>query len=651
MEIMVMRYFLLILSCCLLPCIVFADGGGGDFGDTSSTATEINADGTRYFADLTAGDEDWMYFTKGANERYRFTFINGNWNWKYIRIYQMNDEGELVEQKYMGAYYNINGSITKLFFETSLDCYVKVYGSEGSYSIQIDYIDTTPPDSYSSSCASPTVMTVGAAPIVGTLDHSDPLNFDQDWFVFPTQTLHKYEINLTRADNSDSSFEVWSDVCENLNSSGTNKTFVSWFGDDFKLFVNGWDGGIGHRYEIQVIDHGLQPDEYGNIAEDAYSFTPSSDEVAGVIDYNTDMYSDEDWLVFTPQAMSNYRISLNNQDYNWKYMRVYQENLAGDLVEIYYGSVYNGDPSVVVFLEWARKIYIKVYGATGRYGVTAEYMETIAPDSYGNDCSSATMIAVDTPVDGVITHSGSSLEDDWFEFQTQPLHKYHITISKNVNSNAWFQTYNASCGDPIYGAVDDLTMTSWYGNNFKLQVSGSSGDVGHHYTILVEDVGTYTDDWPNTADPASAIGTNAKWAAGEINYISTMYSDEDWIGFTADLAGDYNVSINNPQYDWKYVRLYGYNDVHQLVEIGYTSAYNGIGTLTRTLAAGQYYIKVYGSVEGGKYFINVAAPGYCGSEENPYPRGDVNMDCVVDIDDLLQIADDWLAAANVGGGV
>ena len=131
---------------------------------------------------------------------------------------------------------------------------------------------TYPPDSYSDDCASPTEITVDAAPITGTLTHNPDGSLETDWFVFDTQPLHMYQIILTKCDNTDLNFQVYNENCDYLLGWSKNHTVTSWFGEQYKIYVAGNSAYLGTYYTLEVVDLGLFPDDYSNISDTAESY-------------------------------------------------------------------------------------------------------------------------------------------------------------------------------------------------------------------------------------------------------------------------------------------------------------------------------------------------------------------------------------------
>ena len=629
---------LLIVS--VLFCLCF--GSLALAGNTPEDATVITPDNTPYMGTLGSGVENWFVFNQAGNNRYSIDFMNSEYNWKYMRVYYEDSFGNLIEQSYRSAYYNTVS--TTIFIEPASNVFIKVYGSAGVYVVTANYIDTTGPDAYGKSCSDRTLLSVDAAPIVGTLDHTNPDAFEEDWFEFSTVALHQYIIELTRADNSDAWFELWSQDCVSIHGGPTTLSLVSWFGDDYALRIGGDAGGIGHYYTIKVTDYGAYSDDHGNTSEFATPIASDGTAVSCVLQYTVNVGTDEDWLVFTPQAYTRYNIHLDNAETNWKYMRVYQENEHGGTDEVAYQSVYNGQGTKNLYFEFSRPVFIKVYGADGVCSAAVEQLNTQLPDAYGKDCGEPTMLTVDAaPITGTLDHVDDfEWEQDWFSFQTQPMHKYQIIMTRCDNSDVYFQFYSDSC-ELLSGASNNMTIVSWYGDDYNLQVTGSYDSRGQYYDIQVIDLGLQPDDWPN--EPASAEnmdktgGDNFGALQFDANYPNP--ADQDWMTFLAPSAGTYNLKLVNNEYNWKYIRVYRVNETGDLRELKYLSAYNGTSESDLELDPGIHHIYVYGA--NGEYSVQLTSPApQYGDLENPVIGGDANKDGYVDMLDVAELSASWL---------
>lgn len=614
-----------------------------EYGNTSETAYEIIPDGVPYYGSLeTSSDNDWFVFTPAPGGRYKFRFYNSEQNWKYINFYQEDQIGNLVEQTSDYAYNSISEKI--LFFELDYQCYFKISGNAGNYYFTVEHLDNTGADSYSNECSNPTAINIGDT-IIGTLDHPEGV-FDIDWLTFATQPLHRYRVTITRTDNSDAYFQLRDTNCgTHISSSASNYELVSWFGENYDLAITGSSNRFGHYYTINVLDLGLLTDDSPNSASTAAIIATDGSIVDGIIQYQADYHSDEDWFRFTPIPHSRYSITLTNSESNWKYINFYRMDSLGNLIEETSGYAINSISEQVLFLERNDECYIKISGNSGQFSVSVEYLDTTSPDSYSNSCSSATPFAVGNEIIGTLDHPGGAFDIDWFVFNTQPLHRYSITITKTDNSDAYFQLHNANCGYHISSSVSTFELVSWFGESYNLAITGSPNRYGHYYALQVMDLGAVDDDLPNSAGTSLSIPKDGTWISGTLQYTADYHSDEDWFKLIAPIDGVYQFKLKNDESNWKYMNIYKVNELEQLVEVTNTYAINSIGTVNATLNAGTHYIKISGNL--GAFEINVLSPEpRCGDLDHPYPMGDVNQDCYFNMLDIAMMATDWLSCTD-----
>jgi hypothetical protein len=619
-----------------------------DYSNLADTAEPVLTNGTVVQGYLTSGDEDWFTFTPVANTLYRVTLTGEiNMGYKEMRIYQEDAFGEnLLETLYLYPWSNAT-SVQTFFIEKPQDIYIKLYSNPGNYSFKIEAVGLYLPDSYSDTCAAPTLITVDAAPISGTLTRNPDESLETDWFVFNTQPLHMYEIRLTKSDNTDVNFYTHSDSCQDLYWWSKNTTVTSWFGEPYKIQVAGHPAYLGTYYTLEVIDLGLQPDDYPNISDEAVTIPTNGTVIEGEIHYASSYGSDEDWFTFTPVQHTLYRVTLTGElNMGYKEMRIYQKAAFGEnLLETLYLYPWSNATSVqTFFIEKPQDIFIKVYSNPGNYSFKIEAVGLYLPDSYSDACAAPTPITVDAaPISGTLTRNpDESLETDWFVFNTQPLHMYEIRLTKSDNTDVNFYTHSDSCQD-LYWWSKNTTVTSWFGEPYKIQVAGNPVYLGTYYTLEVVDLGVQPDDFPNISTQAAAIPKDGTLIEGVINYTSNYGSDEDWFTFIAGQAGSYQFRLTGEiNKGYKEMRIYWEDDLNVLREYKYDNVWSdAVKTFSVSLPAGKIYVKVYSNL--GSYTFYVISPEpRCGDLDHPYPPGDANKDCYVNLLDVAMMAENWL---------
>lgn len=646
------KAFYFVLVCIIsMSTVTWAEDTDGNVLPSDAVGITI---GTSTQGNLSANDDvDWFKFTTAANTLYRVT-LHGqlDTSYKYMDIYQMDEFGDLHRTIYFNVYSSATSVIT-VFLETDDPVYVKIYDRAGNYSFNFESLGQFGPDSYPDDCADATGIAINADPIVGTLMHNPDGSFDTDWLVFDTEPLHMYEIKLTKSDNTDLNFRIYSEECQYLLDWSKNHTVTSWFGEKYKIQVAGNPAYMGTYYTLQVIDLGLQADDNYNIFEAATPIVADGSPIEGEIQFLSSYHSDEDWFTFEPTANTLYQFTLTGElNKSYKYMDIYQMDELGALNRTTYFNVHSSAISVIsVFLETDSTVYIKMYDRLGGYKFNIEPIGQFLPDGYSDDCAAPKPISVGPgPTKGTLTHNpDGSLEEDWFVFDTEPLHMYEIKLTKSFNTDLNFRVYSEDC-QFLLDWSKNRTVTSWFGEKYKIRIAGNPIYLGTYYTLEVIDLGIQTDDYPNIAANAGTIAKDGTPVEGEIQYLSSYHSDEDWFKFIAGQDGDYQFMLTGEvDKSYKYLDIYRQDELGSLHRVTYTNVYGGaVRDISVTLSAGPIFVKIYDRL--GKYGFSVISPEpRCGDLDHPYPPGDANQDCYVNIADLALMAANWLKCTAPDG--
>jgi hypothetical protein len=211
--------------------------------------------------------------------------------------------------------------------------------------------------------------------------------------------------------------------------------------------------------------------------------------------------------------------------------------------------------------------------------------------------------------------------------------------------------YNQECGY-ILGWAKNHTVTSWFGEQYKIYVAGDPVHLGTYYTLQVVDLGLFPDDYPNIAVNAVNIPKDGSVVEGKIQFLSSYHSDEDWFTFIAGRAGSYQFMLaGEVNKGYKEINVYWEDELEVLRLKKYTYVWSdAVNNFTVTLPAGKIYVQMYSALGG--YSLSVVSPEpRCGDLDHPYPVGDASgpsgeKDCVVNIHDLAAMASSWLTCTN-----
>ncbi|MCK5001047.1 MAG: hypothetical protein KAS23_16000 [Anaerohalosphaera sp.] len=645
-------FYLMVIFAAMIAAVGLAEDP--DYGNIWEDATVVPTNGTIVQGVLSANDDlDWFKFTPTVNTLYRVT-VNGQVNagYKIMDVYQIDEFDNLHKTIDQTVWSNAT-SVRTFFIEAGEDVYIQMRYNAGSYSFYVETLGQYPPDSYSDECDSPTTITVDAAPITGTLTHNPDDSLEVDWFVFDTEPLHMYQIILTKSDNTDLNFQVYSEDCEYILGWSKNQTVTSWFGEQYKLHVAGNPAYLGTYYTLEVIDLGLYPDDYSNISDTAEPITADGTHIDGEIQFKSNYHSDEDWFKFTPTAKTLYRVTMNGEvNKGYKVMKIYQIDEFGNLHLTIDHTLWSDATSVrTFFIEEGDDIYVQLYYDNGDYTFYIEPLGNYPDDSYADSCPEATPITVDAPpTEGTLNHNqNGSLEVDWFVFDTQPLHMYQILLTKCDNTDLNFQVYSENC-EYILGWSKNQTVTSWFGEQYRIHVAGNPAYLGAYYTLEVIDLGLYPDDYPNIAANAASIPKDGTLVDGELQFKSSYHSDEDWFTFIAGLEGNYDFMLTGEVgKGYKIIKIYWEDDLGALREKKSVTVWSdAVNNFTVNLPAGKIYVQMY--YDNGEYSFSVVSPEpRCGDLDHPYPVGDANHDCFVNLVDMALVAENWLTCTAPGG--
>ncbi|OXU15239.1 hypothetical protein [Sedimentisphaera salicampi] len=344
--------------------------------------------------------------------------------------------------------------------------------------------------------------------------------------------------------------------------------------------------------------------DYGDDISTAEVIAPGTGEIYGTLTPS----GDNDWFKFSSPGDTLYRISLDSTENNYKYMEIFFVDALGTSVRQTSGGIYAGSLTRDVFLEPAEDVCIRIYGSEGNYSVEAAALGTYPEDSYSDDCSSPTMIALDTLIEGTITHFDPILQlpadEDWFEFEAEQMHRYQILLGDADNRNMNFWLYYEDC-DPVNMSGPSKTIVSLNGENYKIKVAGGQYEKGEYYNLQVTDLGIMQDDYPNFKDQAFEITPGPDLTEGSIDYNQDLNPDLDWFKFTPQAETLYRISLisrNNGGY--KYLHVAQENDYGELVSHFFTAAYNKMETYDVFIEKNNtVYFEVYGHGYLGDYSI------------------------------------------------
>jgi len=625
---------ILLLILALLPAARFASAEDPDYGNDPNTAFPIDPNGSYVDGVLSStGDYDWFRFTAVAEGLYEVT-IHSPSGRKDITLYGPNDSTQIT------TFYASTATVTNNVFITHAGTtWLKVSctSQPGPYYITVSFLAAFPVDTYPGFCTNPALLTVDNPPLY---DGITSQGMDEDWFTFATAFLHKYQITLTRAFNTNIIFDLFDAGCgSSLLTNKYTATLVSWDSNYYDLKVHEYGFNAEGYYEVLVTDLGVQPDDHNNFADLATPINPEGQYIDGALQYSADLGSDEDWFVFTAVADGLYEVTLNSS-LGKKELSVFELDVSGQLREITGFEAISALVTKDVFVFRAGTTWLKVYDGTGQYQVSVNLIGVFSTDTYPNFCSGPEVIEVNAPalVDGI---TANGVDEDWFTFSAEPFHKYQVNLYRASNTDIRFDLYRIACGPFILTNKTTLTLVSWDANDYDLRVHDSGFDANGYYEISVTDFNVQPDDFGNSSSAAYPINPNGQDVNGSIQYTADVGSDEDWLRFDA-VIGTYQITLTTLA-GRRDVAVYDLNDSNQLHLI--TSFYTSTAITNNVSVSrvGPCFLRIFSPNSSGQYRLAVLSPvPTCGDINNPYPEGDFNHDCLVDMADFATFAANWL---------
>ncbi|MEP7264159.1 MAG: PPC domain-containing protein, partial [Bacteroidota bacterium] len=323
--------------------------------------------------------------------------------------------------------------------------------------------------------------------------------------------------------------------------------------------------------------------------------------------YNGGTFDQDDYYSVTTTADGNLTVSLTNTNNQYTYIYLYDNDGATQLGATS-GSAGLGISFTASGLA-AGSYYVRVYGASDYTGYTLSTSLDVVPvvndPEPNNTVAQATPLPINTNVTGHIGHriNGGTYDlNDYYLINTTS--DGNVTVSLNNTNNQFTYIYiydndgitqlgatSGSAGSGISFTAYGLAAGSYY-----VLVFGSSAYTG--YTLNA----TLTPD-PIVNDPnnnnhfanAPSFAQNDS-ITGHVGFRNNggTYDTDDYFSFYSNGDYDITITLRNDNDQYTYIYLY---DTDTATQLGATSgsALNGISFTTTGLAAGTYYIRVYGS--------------------------------------------------------
>jgi len=539
-------------------------------GDSSATAGLI-APGASYGGMIDpAGDDDWYKFNTVAGHLYE---INTTGIDTYLYLYDTDGTTLLNESDPVPMY----------LMATSAGPYfvrVRHYSSSGTgmYVLTVTDIGT---DDHGNSASTATPLPLGPTGLTGRIVPAG----DIDFFALDAVATHAYNISTTGIDTY--LYLYAPDGTTLLKESDPVPVYLyaPQSGTYYVAVRHASSTGTG-QYTITVEDVGA--DDHGNDASSASLAFTSGIGVDGVINYP----GDDDWFKFEATANHLYSITTAPRSpttYFDSYVYVYDTDGTRILKE--------SDPVPVTFsapLSGWYFVRIRHY-----YSTSSGHNYTLTITDLGtDDCGSGpatTCVLVPGPPPGTAVSGRIEVEgdDDWYAFDATAGHIYSCTTT-GIDTYVYLIDTD---GTTVLKAQDDplVFLVAAQSGRYFYKVRAYSSSTTGTYDVLCVDHGP--DDYPNGPVTAPVIPSDGTVQSGSVQYPG----DTDWFAFVAEDGATY--VIDNPPVGTAdtVVELFAPDGATLLASA------DAPPTITRTLSAGTYYIKVrlYSTAKTGSYTLTV----------------------------------------------
>jgi hypothetical protein len=355
---------------------------------------------------------------------------------------------------------------------------------------------------------------------------------------------------------------------------------------------------------------------------------PINTNVTGHIGYraNGTLYDQYDYYTIVTTADGDITVSLTNTNNQYTYIYLYDNDGVTQL-----GSASNNAGSGISFTTSglaAGTYYVIVYGSSAYTGYTLNAAFTPTPltndPEPNNTVAQFTPLPVNTNVTGHIGHRGNGTvydTDDYYKVITSADGDITVSLTNTNNQYTYIYLYDID-GTTQLGAASNnagsgisFTSTGLAAGTYYVRVYGSSAYTG--YTLNA----TLTPD-PVVNDPVNnSYFANAPSFAqndsitGHIGFRNNGGGNDDNDFFSFYSNGDYDITVTlkNDNNHYTYIYLYDTDTATVLGSASNNAGGAGISFTATGLAAGTYYIRVYGgNAYTGYTLINSYTP-------NPVP--------------------------------
>jgi hypothetical protein len=623
------------------PCPIGNDPEPNDEYGKASLLTSGKTIGCRLgYTDDTGltDDDDWFRIEVPDEGKIEFT-LNPNQdnalNIYWIRVYRLNEKGELVQRNNSGV-----GKEEEVITITDLGIgtfYVNVhrYSGHGGYTLKYEFTpvnfvgDEEPNDEWSQGSLLKSGETLECK--LGYTDDKGETDND-DWFkiIVPEEGTVKLTLNPSQENALDIYWVRLYRVNENgeivqRNNSGVGKEETAFPITDVGIgtyYVNvhrySGHGGYTLKYEFIPCPLGNDPEPNNEFAEG--SLLTSGKTIDCRLGYTDDtgLTDDDDWFKIVAPEEGTVELTLNPSQENaldiyW--VRLYRVNESGELVQRNNSGVGKEEKIFPITDVGKGTFYVNVHRYSGHGGYTLKYEFTSCPidndpepnDKYdkGSLLTSGETIGCRL---GYTDDTGLTDDDDWFKIEVEKDGKAEFTLNPNQENKLdiyWVRLYRVNENGELVqrnntgvGKVETVFPITDVGKGtFYVNVHRYSGHGGYTLKYVFTPNPYIGDEEPNDSYEQAQTLVKGEKIMAHLGYTDDTGTtdNDDWYKFDVDIIGTPNLTIvPNQTYelDVYWIRVYSLNDgeLHQIKNSGVGKYQAGI------------YLPYY---DKGTYYVNV----------------------------------------------